>query len=66
MVVVGMMMAACDDGGDSSGSSSSSTPSTSVPSGDPVTGAAPRLFGLRLSEGEAQVCLLYTSDAADE
>ena len=55
MVVVGMMMAACDDGGDSSGSSSSSTPSTSVPSGDPVTGAAPRLFGLRLSEGEAQV-----------
>jgi alpha-2-macroglobulin len=57
-VVVGLLAAGCNNDGSSSPSTTSSSPESSVPDdstpGRPAgTGDAPRLFGLRLSEGEA-------------
>ncbi len=59
LVAMGLVVAACSDGGDSAttstpGDGPTATPVTNPdqPSGD---GVAPRMFGLQLSEGEAQV-----------
>lgn len=54
VVAIGLLVASCDNGG---GAASTTTPTSGpkpVTGGGAPAGAAPRVFGLQLSEGEAQ------------
>jgi len=52
-VVLGLVMAACDSGGGASPTTSPTTVPTVGTGGGKVNAAAPRTFGLRLSEGQS-------------
>ena len=52
MVAIGLVVAACNDGGDTS-PTTAGVPTPIGNDGTVAAGAAPRLFGLRLSEGAA-------------
>ena len=56
VVAIGLIVAACDDGGGGASTSTSTAGPTTTIGGSSaaVDGAAPRLFGLQLSEGSAQ------------
>ena len=56
VVAIGLIVAACDDGGGGASTSTSTAGPTTTVDGSSAAGdgAAPRLFGLQLSEGSAQ------------